>query len=293
MVQPIIHPRIVELRGEIQALRNELRECSDEWHRLTVLERPRLTALYSSCFGDLERKLQVLAVSNAELFRRIELLTIKVTRGERLTPETIDYVNMVVDRAYDRFRRRLQETFDMTTEERNAASSATQSDGELVSMYRTLAKKLHPDSGADPDVTQNTWHQVQSAYAARNTAQLASLMAVWESRVADDIVLGSMDADVLAEERDRLTAHVRREKRKLERLQSEEPFVHASLLEDPSWQDAHRASLLSAIDAKSQEWAKNKQRYQEITGSVDVPGQTKPTSDDGDDFMNATYFGQR
>jgi hypothetical protein len=293
MAQPVVHPDVLGLRDEVLQLRESLRRCSEEWHWLTVVERPRLTALYETHFGKLERKLQYLAVENAELFRRIELLSIKIARGERLTEETVSYVDMVVDREYARFRKRVREAFDMTPEQRNAAAHAGSQQGELVSMYRTLVKKLHPDSGVSSGSTSETWHHVQAAYAAGNVAQLASLLAVLESRVADEHTFMSMDLDRLIEERDRLQAHVRREQRKLAKLQNDEPFVHAPLLEDSSWQDAHKATLLSEIDAKLHEWNKNKERYKEITGSGSLPGTRNTSSEDDDDFMNATYFGQR
>ncbi|MBK7034448.1 MAG: hypothetical protein IPH49_14570 [Ignavibacteria bacterium] len=147
MTLPQIHPEIEEIRSQYQTVRSDLRAAVEEWHRLSNEVRPRLNATYQHYFGELERELQFKALEGAELFRRVELLSIKIARGERLTPEIIDLVNQVVDKEYAKFNRRLREAFDMDVQQRERAAQQRvdiHDDEELVMMYRTLVKNSTP-----------------------------------------------------------------------------------------------------------------------------------------------------
>ena len=111
MRTPAEHPELKKLRDKCTDLRTKLKALVEEWHLLVTEERPRLTALYDDAFRDLERERQFLAVEAAELSRRVELLGVKVTRGEELDEGTIEHVNHVVDKEFGRYRQRVKEAF--------------------------------------------------------------------------------------------------------------------------------------------------------------------------------------
>jgi len=298
-----VHPDIAPLRDRLRELRIELRSAVDDWHRLSTEVRPRLHALYHSHFGELERELQRSALAAAEMFRRVELLSIKHERGEKLTREIVDLINDVVDREYARFTMRVKEAFDMDQRQRDDAERARQgapSDHELVSMYRTLVKQLHPDvaetNQADAG-NEVVWHQVQSAYANRNAGQLRSLLTVLGvndalSREADEWGIERWREEVEALER-----RLGLEQRKLRRLRAEEPFTMERDLEDEAWRARHRDELVRAIARKQDELRDSEKRYADLTGGLlpsgENPTKTKQERTFEEDFMTNTYFGQR
>lgn len=304
MTSPSTHPEIARLREQCARHRASLREVAEEWHRLSAIERPRLLSIYDRHFGDLEKERQKLALEGAEIFRRVELLSIKVARGERITPDIVQMVNMIVDKEYARLRQRMREAFDMTAYERDRATSERgddAEDGELVKMYRTLAKRLHPDAVGDHPELSGVWQRVQDAYRDKNIRQLQSIVDLLN---ADDAAAGEMegwDIERLSREAERLDARLRMERRKLDRLRGQEPFILAQDLENENWCTWHRRDIEQSIAAKRREIEEHRMRYREITGN-DAPGSAagESTQNGNDeqqnferDFMEKTYFGSR
>ena len=300
MCAPVIHPEVLQLQRQCIDLRGRIRAAVEEWHQSSTVERPRLAALYDRYFGSLERDYQRLAVQTAELFRRVELLSIKVARGERLTPEIIENVNRVVDKEYARFHRRLHEAFDMTAEQRNAESAerpGQHDDDELVKTYRVLVKKLHPDAVGQTADVDPLWQQVQDAYTTRNLQHLRSILSMLEADVSHDQPTQGWSIERLQREVGLLTSRLDMEMRKLARLRASEPLSLADRLVDPSWRDAHELDLRSRFVAKQREYDETQRRYIEITGQQVIPGVNPNRSaeerDEERDFMENTYFGAR
>jgi hypothetical protein len=294
------HPEQTELAARFVAAKDGIREAIEEWHRLSTVVRPRLNAAYQEFFGHLERELQMVAIASSELARRVELLSVKVARGERLTSEIITLINQVVDREYARYHRRLREAFDMTTDDRNRAAASridATDDAELVNMYRSLVKKLHPDAAGEDGVDESYWHRVQTAYKERNVSQLRALLSVVGAADVDDAHTASWDLERWQREVETLERRRDVEERKLRRLRTQEPFVHEAELDDETWRATHTRELQSAIDDKEREIAENREHYRELTGG-DLPTgtdvtKTKDEQTFEEDFMKNTYFGQR
>jgi len=237
------------------------------------------------------------------MFRRVELLSIKHERGEKLTAEIVDLINQVVDKEYARFTMRVQEAFRMNERQREDAARKRESEGsdtELVSMYRTLVKQLHPDvadAASDASADDGIWHQVQQAYATRNAAQLRSLVMLLGADAALDRESDEWGIDRWQDEVASLEKRLALEQRKLRRLSSEEPFTMAAELEDEIWRQRHRDDLVRQIAQKHNELRESRRRYDDLTGGLVPPGHNPMKSKQDvsfeEDFMTNTYFGQR
>lgn len=296
-----IHPSVEPLRSRLLELKVELREAMDDWHRLSSEVRPRLHAQYELHFGELERELQVAALTSAELFRRVELLSIKVSRGEVLTQHIIDLINQVVDSEYARFTMRIREAFYMDVDQRERAAKAREEhaqDGELVKMYRSLAKQLHPDAGqGDSAESVAIWHRVQQAYTSRNVSQMKSLLSMLGADEALRTEAFDWSLERWQQEVAMMETRLRVEQRKLRKLRSEEPFTMEHVLDSEQWRQLHQVELERAIASKRHEINENTARYTELTGGMLPPGtelvKTKDEQSFEEDFMKNTYFGQR
>lgn len=298
-----VHPDVAPLQQRVRELRLELRSALDEWHRLSTEVRPRLHAAYNRHFGLLERELQEVSLAAAEIFRRVELLSIKHERGEKLTAEIIDLINQVVDKEYARFTMRVQEAFRMDERQREQAARSREADGsdtELVAMYRTLVKQLHPDvaeAHSEEPGSYSIWHQVQQAYATRNAAQLRSMLMLLGANEALERESGDWGVDRWRQEVDLLEQRLAVEQRKLLRLRSEEPFTMERDLDDHVWRTRHHEDLMRAIAVKNNELRDSRRRYDELTGGLVPPGhnptKSKKEQTFEEDFMTNTYFGQR
>ncbi len=298
-----VHPDVAPLQQRVRELRLELRSALDQWHRLSTEVRPRLHAEYNRYFGMLERELQEAALAAAEMFRRVELLSIKHERGEKLTAEIIDLINQVVDKEYARFAMRVQEAFRMDERRREQAARRREADGsdtELVAMYRMLVKQIHPDVAdvnADEFGTDSIWHQVQQAYATRNAAQLRSMIALLSANDALERESGDWGVERWRQVVDLLEQRLAVVLRTLLRLRSDEPFTMERDLDDDVWRTRHHDDLVRAIAVKNNELRDSRRRYDELTGGLVPPGHNPTKSKQErtfeEDFMTNTYFGQR
>lgn len=290
MTKPIEHPEVEALRGAIGRLQTELAACKVEWQELSVVQRRILTTRYNAYFGDVEQSIQVLALQHAELARRVELLAVKHDRGEAITPEVVELINHVVDREYRRFRQRL--AGDSTHVESGDPIGAN-ADEEVVSMFRILAKRFHPDSANGSD-RNDLWYRVLDAYERRDGATLRAI-AVSSAPWNEQRISGNEDIQSLQLIHERLAARLVAERKKITRLRLEEPFTLEPLLDDERWRNLHLASLEQQRLARQHALQEIHNRFLELTNGLAPPASNTGNAGDsfGDDFMESTYFGTR
>lgn len=300
MSVPELHPEIEAIKSRTVKLREQLRCVLQESHRLSTEERPRLNALYHSLFGQLEHLLQDRTLKSAEIRRRVELLRVKFERGERLSKEVIDLINVVVNREFARFKRRVQEAFQMDDSDRQRNANGTHNgaaESELVNMYRVLAKKLHPDAAGESIHTVADWHHVQELYRKRNVAQLRSIITALGADEVSNAVTQNWDLQSWEREVNAIELRLGAEERKLQRMLQDEPFKLSHKIDDSEWHQQHRSSLLKLIEDKEREILDATIQYEQLTGGY-LEDSHNPDSDEGQqkfrsDFMDSTYFGQR
>ncbi|NQW30163.1 MAG: hypothetical protein HQ472_06600 [Ignavibacteria bacterium] len=312
MPAPILHTETQELRKQLAELRRELRNLIEEGHILSTVERPRIVSMYDMYFGELEIEKQRLAVQGAELFRRVELLTIKYTRGEKITPEIVALVDEVVTKEYDRMRQRMREAFDMSSSERerSAMENLNSPDAdELVSTYRILVKKLHPDANGSSGDIDSMWHRVQQAYMQRNTEKLKNLLSVLgaDEEPAHDI----RGLEELQTEIEILKSKIRTESRKNVSVKQSEPFCFVDDLENGDWRFGHKRQLEKELAKLKSKIDESAIKYRELTGidaviidghpsaheestrSRDKSANAQNNEAFNDDFKSNTYFSGR
>jgi len=296
---PSVHPEILRLRERATELRTALRTAAERGHRMSTQERPRLLALYDELFGELERELQDLALRCAELGRRVELLTVKVARGEKITPEIVDLVNKVVDKEYARFHQRLREAFDMSSSQREDVARArlgAEPDTELVDMYRTAVKRLHPDVANPSEEDTELWHRLQDAWEQRDASKLRTIITMLGADEPEAETVTNRGIDELQHDVEQLEAKLRVEERKIRRMEGQEPFVFAAEIENDAWQRNHRVELESSIAAKKKELDDHRRNYRDLAGGDIAEGtdiRPKEDVDFNQDFRDNTYFHNR
>jgi len=285
---PDLHPEINELRQRCATLRAELTEVLKEWHRLSVVERPQLLSAYDTHFGMFEADRQAVAFKSAVLFRKIELLMVKISRGETITSQIVDLVNTVVEKEFERVA---------SSEQRVASESSGVVNGELVPMYRTLAKKLHPDAVGEDPFLRSLWERVQTAYADKDAYQLQRLLELLVNENGQNQVTDTWGLERWRAEERKLSTRLRMEQRKLERLRTEEPFSIADEITDEVWIKQHTTDLEADLASHRAVYEERQKRYNELTANV--LQSTDPTPDEkerqqfNNDFFDNTYFGGR
>jgi hypothetical protein len=252
----ILHPGTVHARARITALQEELHALFNERIRLGFELFPRLRDRYGELFGDLERLVQERTLELSERRRMVELFSLKLDRGQKLDAKTIELVMKAVRNEFARVRSRMQTAFsaerrkeiddvwrpspyvEFAREEGNG--SARRRAVELRDLYRTLAKRLHPDARpGEKGRRREYWDLVQRGYHRGDLPLLRTLVHLVEA-LGEGSTGSASDLEI---ETRRLTAAVRAERAQVDALKRDELFMMSESMKDERWV-AHRRHAL-------------------------------------------------
>ena len=322
------HPRITELREKRRNLLRRLTEIIREIQELKDHILPDVLSEYDRHFRDLEIALQQQTLFTSEIVRREELFRLKLGRGEKLTEEMIHIVNTIVDKEFERVKKRFREAFSMTKEEREEVANRKakqHSDSDYARLYRSIVKKLHPDASVkglvsqgyddgSPDAVQNVppnesyakfWQSTQDAYKSRNMRELQAIYdVVCQMEEREDFSTISSAEEYLEQEILRIEIRLRNEERRLQEIVNHPPYTFRELMKSPTWIEHERQSLQAKIAEKERDYARAKafllalhafngertgHNIENIEPSDAVAQQEAFTND----FMANTYFNNR
>ncbi len=271
-MQPMPHPELEQLRQRCRHLHEALRQTVQEYLFLRTELYPALQAKYERHFSALERQLQHLSLQAAQLRRQLELLWIKLRRGEPMTEQTLAWVEHIVAQEFSQLWERLHAAHSRQPHAHTTPNPAEA--GQLLKLYRQLVKQLHPDAvGAETEAFRRYWADVQRAYQERNLQRLQQLALL----LCHNAIVS--EPDTLPQAPEALRRYVRSleqrlavEQQRLERLRAEEPFCLP--LDDPSWITQRRHELEEQLRRRQQEIAfysaqlKRLREYVRQAGSV-------------------------
>ena len=304
MSQISLHQEIIDLKNQILKSRRELQELMHEHHRMKEHEKSSLHAEYDIHFKHLEIEIQQKALQNSELQRRAELLMTKFQRGEKLTPELIALIHKVVDKEFAALKDRMQELLSQQSQSKIALDHS-HVHASLPKLYKELAKKLHPDSGADPNLTQKYWISVQKAYDEKDLHTLHALHTLICNSplvVSDSLEESSSNKEELMHELQKVQTLISKEVEYIAKLKTQIPFCYALGLKDSGWISQHANTLNQLIEKYSAEIRKSQDIIKMLTGSEWIIDQemlenTDPSIKEKrvytEEFIDATYFSGR
>lgn len=255
----ILHPDGARLRRRIDELRRQLSRLFDERLRLEYQVLPPLRDRHDALFGDLERVVQLRTLEMSERRRIVELIALKLDRGQKLDDRTIDLVIRAVRAEYGRVRARLHARvesrrtksaerifFNADHHERVEVGVGEVSRAEEARrLYLALARRLHPDVSSDATETLRTWDLVQKAHRVGDLGLLRTLSIVVQG------VGGEIPSDINALEREaaRLERGVSTEEAHLAAIHNGELYAMREKFDDPEFVAARRAAMETDIAA--------------------------------------------
>jgi hypothetical protein len=269
-----------EIKNQMTRLQNELLELLDDWYDMVNVRRPQLEFMYESMFGDLEIELEQKSRSASELERRVELLSWKLKRGERINKSAVEFVDMMIDREFNSpsspFSRNEEPVAREFVREEDARAQQTESrpqiddspafQDEIPMLYRTLVKKLHPDVCGESEEFKRFWNNVQDAYKNQDVQRLRLFKQTLCPEVK--IEYRNTENEMLVELRE-LENSVAKERRKLSKLRQQEPFVLEEKLNDRTWISKRRRALRDRLFQMERKITFNKKILNCLTISVE------------------------
>src|SRR5947209_11084372 len=159
------HPEAVALRAENEALRDELAKLITNRDYLTTTVLPAIDAEYNLKSGGLEYEAFMLECQVRRARRRLELAQSYINCNESIPSASIE---STLDDEFSQWQAKIEEMrrgIEVARAfERAPCLSATET-RELQTLYRQLAKRLHPDLNPhQQERERNLWLQVTDAY---------------------------------------------------------------------------------------------------------------------------------
>ncbi|MBK9247329.1 MAG: hypothetical protein IPM69_04260 [Ignavibacteria bacterium] len=289
-----------ELLEKIRTLKAGIQSILKDWFELQNVIRPRLLEQYDKHFHALEIEIQQKTLVAAEIGRRVELLSIKHARGEKLTPEIVKLVHTFVDKEFESYRKRMNKAFVGNTQEATSNASI-QGSIELPKLYREIVKKLHPDVNVESIEFTRFWQETQDAFEKKNLQKMKALHTVI---CLDDVPTKLKNYPDIATEESALQLEIKelelrydREARSLKRLRLEVPFTLENKLKDAQWIADQEQKLKRDSIKKDHEIEQYRATLYHLTGGEYITPKLTPEQKEEsifqDDFVENTYFGNR
>lgn len=261
--------KIRELKEELEKVKSELLDLLDRWYTMKSSVQQRIMFVYDNIFGDLEFEIENKTKRSGELERKVDLLSIKVRKGEKLTDKTIEFVNKVVEKEFNRsakngkfkpnnfnnksYTNGFRKNGNGHSRRNIKISSIVNDNYEIMYLYRQIVKKLHPDIAGESELFIRFWDNVQDAYRNRNLIRLRLFHQTL--CFGDNLKYPNRKAEEssLKMQIDEINKAIDGEKRRFEELKDTEPFSFEDKLNDRVWIAKRKRQLrdkLFQIDRK-------------------------------------------
>lgn len=210
-----------------------------------------LRAQYMKLIGCYEYEQYSLFVTNQRLKRQIELVQACINRDEPIDAEAID---RQLEKEYASYMEKLQDMkadLDYANEYLKSPTMTEKQETALRKVYRTLAKRLHPDM--HPVQTEHEkalWHETVAAFRSGDLELLKTLEKMTAHIGADPMLpTEEMNAiDYLKEKIDGLEKIISRLIDEMEERRKKFPFSEEATLKDKEKVKERQAELREAID---------------------------------------------
>ncbi len=236
----------------INDMKSKLLRELDVWYFYENELKQRIIFDYENAFGDLEEEIEEKNRAADHLEKRIELLKLKKSRGERFTSTSLKLVNALAERQYERRARQSDmhtqpHTFNVPPINKNFAENIVfQEDDkeDLTKIYRNLVKILHPDAKGDTEDFRRFWDKLQFAWRERNGDVLQMLnLSLQEAPKAAANPSQTVKKDTFA----RLQQSLEKQETTLKALKESEPFIYEAKLKNKLWVRRRREFLKNKL----------------------------------------------
>ena len=233
----------------VSQLREELAELFEKREFMVSYERNQLNALYVELIGRLLYEEFALKTDIRKSKRIAELVQTKMNRGEAVDMGTVE---QIVEKEFAEYRRQLEEQLNQikAAQELLAAPMLSEEDTtELKSIYRLLAKRLHPDW--NPNQTEREkelFIRAQAAYKSCDLQELRNILQMLEVKSEDELNDDNVDEKIK-----QLEACLEDIRSRIDKLNETFPFTYKELLKDPKWVEQEQNRIQESINALTKE----------------------------------------
>lgn len=265
-IDDYVHPDFDSLYEENTAKRGELAVLYEELEYINRVIIPSTQTSYLIKVGALRVEALQAQVDVMRTRRRIALLRSYLERGERVHAAVL---NHRVDKEFREWDERLRREVSQIDQAKARFSSfaPSEDEGEVRSLYRLLARKLHPEINAEQsDEAKSLWPPVQTAYIWGDVFQMKSLLIM-----ADDYPESyEMPNDMASMRKNNaaLKGKITSMAAKIDNLKQHPAFEWKKVLDDPELLASEQNKLRDEIYRSRIQ----KTALQELLSSLEVKG---------------------
>lgn len=233
-----------EIIGARATIVNLLAEIEDILFR----QNPRIEVEWQLVIGAWENKLLEAQIAMRRARRKCTLMQASVNKRE---PIDIQHIESLLDDELAQWEQQLEDAtqrFESAkTSQLNAVEISSADNQEQKKLFRTLAKRLHPDLHPDLDESQRALFALaELAYRQGDTKMLKSLEASTRN-LATGANLPT-DLEQAQEELALLQKQTSEIEERMEHIKAERPYCLKALLNDSSWVDDRVEHLKEEIE---------------------------------------------
>lgn len=223
------------LRGKYEKLLEQLTGVMEERQFLIDYRYPSLRAKYDNQIGYLEYELHKLWVMTLRLRRKMELIQMHINRMEQWDEAAIDQHLEMEYAGYMEKLKEMEESLDISRIIQKSPVLTTEEKTELKTLYKKLAKLLHPDVNPDlPDKARALWNMAVEAYETTDIEKLRTILELSENQgiASQNQELNTIED--LKRKCERLQKRILEYTDQIAEVQSRFPFTRLELLSNPT-----------------------------------------------------------
>lgn len=244
-----LHPEKAALLGEIEQFGETLTNLIVRRDHLQRSILPQIAAEYQLKIGHLETRVFWLDCELRALKRRIELAQAMLNAGDKPCYQCIE---QQINCEFAKWRAAITEKQRAVRVARSFAAAPKMTHKEakkLHTLYRSLAKKLHPDvAGEQGERAVQLWRQTADAYRAGDTATLEALWLIVENNAEVVAINNSHTLESVREKRHKLLQIIIRINDEIYQIRRAAPYIWQNILCDESEVRRRRLAAAQAIE---------------------------------------------
>jgi hypothetical protein len=171
------------------------------------------------------------------------MLSNKISRGEKITRKSIEFIDNLLDREKKRdvnFQHRSSYKSSFLNF-RNSANNNVMLDTkyndqyDISYLYRQIVKRLHPDIIGETTTFRTFWDNVQICYSKKDIERLKMFYFILCREHKNNVEEVHSNENDLHNEIEELKNFIEKQKKDIEDLKIQEPFCFEEKLTDQSW----------------------------------------------------------
>lgn len=246
----IVFPEFEKLLEEVKRLRTEFSMLLLERDELQYVVCKNIETAYMLALGSLEYKAYEMECEMLRLYRKIELIQMRINRQEKIDLAAIE---QTLDDEFVAYQKKLDEQINKMNAalEHSRGELLTEEEGkELKKLYRKVMKALHPD--LNPDVSPAQMQLFHNAVKAYENGDIAALRIISEMTTEPKLPENGADGvSILVDEIERLEKTIALVRDRIAEIKNTYPYTLKAIVESPERTEECRKELQAKIDEMS------------------------------------------